>query len=96
MSHTPGPFEIGDRVDAAGNPDKLGSFVAIDSKDWLALAIVCIDNEGTNPQGMANARLFAAAPDLLGALKEVVAISDRKHNAWDKAHIAISKAEGRS
>lgn len=43
----------------------------------------------------ANARLIAAAPDLLDALKEVVALSDRKHNAWDKAHAAIAKAEGR-
>ncbi len=38
-------------------------------------------------------RLLAAAPDLLEALKEVVALSDRKHNAWDKARDAIAKAE---
>ena len=40
----------------------------------------------------ANACLIAAAPDLLEALQQVVAISDRKHEAWDKAHAAIAKA----
>ena len=43
---------------------------------------------------LANARLMAAAPDLLAALKEVVRLSDRKHDAWDAARIAIAKAEG--
>ena len=38
------------------------------------------------------ATLFAAAPDLLEALIEVVRISDRKHDAWDKAKAAINKA----
>jgi hypothetical protein len=38
--------------------------------------------------------LMDAAPDLLKALQEVVAISDRKHDAWDRAHAAIAKALG--
>lgn len=42
-----------------------------------------------------DALLIAAAPDLLEALQEVVAISDRKHDAWDKAKAAIAKALGR-
>lgn len=37
----------------------------------------------------------AVAPELLAALKEVVSLSDRKHNAWDKAHAVIAQAEGR-
>lgn len=40
-------------------------------------------------------RLMAAAPDLLEALQRVVAISDRKHDAWDAAKAAIAKALGR-
>lgn len=32
--------------------------------------------------------------ELLSALQEVVAISDRKHDAWDRAHAAIDKAKG--
>ena len=42
-----------------------------------------------------DARLIEAAPDLLAALKAVVRISDRKHDAWDAAHAAIAKAEGK-
>jgi hypothetical protein len=37
--------------------------------------------------------LAAVAPDLLEALKEVVAISDRDHDAWDRAKAAIARAE---
>jgi hypothetical protein len=47
-----------------------------------------------SPEG--DCRLIAAAPDLLQALKAVVALSDRKHDAWDAAHVAIAKAEGKS
>lgn len=43
-------------------------------------------------EGAANARLIAAAPDLLAALKEVVRLSDRQHDAWDAARAAIAKA----
>jgi hypothetical protein len=42
--------------------------------------------------GESDAKLIAAAPDLLEALREVVRISDRKHPAWDKAKSAINKA----
>jgi hypothetical protein len=44
----------------------------------------------------ANAHLIAAAPDLLAALERIVAISDRKHDAWDDAKAAIAKAKGES
>lgn len=42
----------------------------------------------------ADARLIAAAPDLLAALEEVVSLSDRDHAAWDRARAAIAKAKG--
>lgn len=41
----------------------------------------------------AHKAVHVAGPDLLDALIGVVAISDRKHEAWDKAHAAIAKAE---
>jgi len=41
-----------------------------------------------------DAHLIAAAPDLYNALEEVIRISDRKHDAWDKAKAALAKARG--
>ena len=56
---------------------------------------ICDKVRGGSPEeSQANARLIAAAPELLEALREVVALSDRKHDAWDKAKAAITKAEG--
>jgi len=43
----------------------------------------------------ANARLIAAAPELLEALKGVVRVADRATDEFDAARAAISKAEGR-
>lgn len=40
--------------------------------------------------------LQALRDELLAALEEVVAISDRKHDAWDRARAAIAKAKGPS
>jgi hypothetical protein len=42
------------------------------------------------------AALTAERDELLDALKEVVRISDRKHDAWDKAKAAMARAEGRT
>lgn len=44
------------------------------------------------PEARANARLMAAAPDLLESLQEIIAITDRDHIAWDRAKAAIEKA----
>lgn len=42
----------------------------------------------------ADARLIAAAPDLLKALEAVVAVADRKTVEFDLARAAIAKARG--
>jgi hypothetical protein len=39
-----------------------------------------------------DAKLITAAPELLKALIDIVKISDRRHDAWDKAKEAIEKA----
>jgi hypothetical protein len=50
------------------------------------------DVAGGEDVAEANARLIAAAPDLLAALQEVVAIADRKTDAFDRARAALAKA----
>ena len=47
----------------------------------------------TQKQWEADASLLAAAPDLLEALKAVVAVADRKTVEFDRARAAIAKAE---
>lgn len=57
--------------------------------------VPCHENSfATDQESRANAKLMAAAPDLLEALKEVIKISDRNDDAWDKAKAAIAKAVG--
>lgn len=47
-------------------------------------------------QALANAYLIAAAPDMLAALKAVVAVADRSTVEFDAARAALAKAEGRA
>lgn len=57
------------------------------------LDIAIAEMEGVADQTIAEiARLRASNAELLAALKKVIAISDRKHDAWDAAHAAIAKA----
>jgi hypothetical protein len=94
MSYTKGDWKV-ERVpiQSAGGSNtcfQIGPFKACIYDDWRQYqeyGITTLENE-------ANARLISAAPDLLEALQEVVAISDRKHDAWDKAKAAIAKALG--
>ena len=79
---TPGPWY------ARPDPDKiLNDDWCIGSGKELDDIAICAEN---------NAHLIAAAPDLYNALEEVIRISDRKHDAWDKAKAAIAKARGKA
>lgn len=89
-NHTPGPWEL----------HKQSTLLMVGDCDWSlhteeagAFLLFC---HHPDAPAKANAHLIAAAPELLAALKEVVAISDRKHDAWDMARAAIAKAEGHS
>ena len=87
--HTPGPWFWHYGIDGDTKMDVLTSSTSkvCDFGDCETYYPI----EGT-PPNEADAKLIAAAPELLEALIEVVAISDRKHDAWDKAKAAIKKA----
>ena len=58
----------------------------LDEDQCTAKGCSCISED------IANAKLIAAAPELLEALIEVVRISYRDHIAWNKAKEVIKKA----
>ena len=67
--HTPGPWETGN-----GSPGEYGSGYAICSKSRIVARVLGFGYPlglGRSPQSDANARLIAAAPDLLEALLRV-------------------------
>jgi hypothetical protein len=84
--HTPGPWII------------TGSMISSDDDTTVCLLTSYRD---MTPRQTANARLIAAAPELLRALQEIVDAADGK--GWEqldagfgKARAAIAKAEGKS
>ena len=74
--HTPGPWNIGTGWIYAGPVTNA--------------RIICEFKE--HPGNDGNARLIAAAPDLLAALEGVLRVADRKTNEFDAARAAIAKA----
>jgi hypothetical protein len=99
--HTPGPWEVG--TPGNGEPgyiycnNSLGSAVAIAYGMPLALTVF------SRAEEEANARLIAAAPELLAALKKCAAVCAGETlsksaitSALDAARNAIAAAEGRS
>lgn len=92
MTHTPGPWQIdyGKKyprgVSRVNRTDALGGINSI--VRWNGIGMP------SSVEGHANARLIAAAPELLAALKAVVAIADRRTDEFDAARAAIAKATG--
>jgi hypothetical protein len=102
VRHTPGPWTC--RVKKPFVPDA-GGTVMIDAPGWLGIAKVYLHCTG-GAEGEANARLIAAALDLLAACealpldREFEDAADFKDNAsrllraMDLARAAITKAKG--
>ena len=90
VAHTPGPWY-------SNVNDLVGGWI-VATVDLPASEVNCEQDREVADliSNEANARLIAAAPELLAALKEVVAIADRQTVEFDKAHAVIAKAEGRS
>jgi hypothetical protein len=86
--HTPGPWRS--LIIAPNNMDSGTTMVA--TPNGSGLAIDCADSGLTFAESAANARLIAAAPDLLEALKGVLRVADRATDEFDAARAAIAKA----
>ncbi len=94
--HTPGPWKF-----SAESIDPEWSVVTTAGGSVIA-------NVNDRHDQLANARLIAAAPDMLEALSKLMDLNDnsgpfggeiledRITRAWDAARAAIAKAEGRS
>ena len=106
--HTPGPWSVPHFAQ-----DEVGCDCAYVLCDGVmgAVCTITVSKEGDDPpieQAKANARLIAAAPDLLAALKRVENSWRDKYTGpedpramarfsiWREMLAAIAKAEGRS
>ena len=97
---TPGPWEVEDVRANYVYAARTGAHYAIDGKDFRPALIL---GDGTENRGVAeaNARLIAAAPDLLEACNKLLAAANC-HYHWrvilseygEMARAAIAKAEG--
>ena len=89
-SHTPGPWE--DCLESKG------IIRSVNSKQPNAIESIVARTEIENPEERANARLIAAAPDLLEAAKLSLKMLEfnpgKDHPACDILRAAIKKAEG--
>ena len=107
--HTPGPWSVGEvshkkqRVDI----DSRSYDEFMDNQRWTGLARTygCEDYPEKGSEAMmANARLIAAAPELLEALRGMLALDEEHHQRGHcdddvcaevrKARAAIAKAKG--
>lgn len=90
--HTPGPWYR----------STSGRYIRYDMPPMTGANVCDLDVFGGPPdEAEANARLIAAAPDLLAACKLVVACykgttAHEQVPAWEAVLAAIAKAEGRS
>ena len=89
--HTPGPWKYGSKLTFSEN--HRGFSVWQIHHGWALASVQPADADGN--EGEANARLIAAAPDLLEALKRVALILGSQHAALEVIDAAIAKAEGK-
>ena len=94
MKHTPGPWHVGEERGFANN-----RVWAVDRKHPIAMLLSQgMSPPDLDPEAQANAKLIAAAPDLLAALETLckalapIRATKATLEAYDKAKAAIAKA----
>lgn len=89
--HTPGPWKL--------KKDRRTDCIEILGDGWGLANLSPLLRAGGVTENEANARLFAAAPDMLEALKdaecELSVQRTINSHVFDKVSAAINKAEGR-
>lgn len=96
MSHTPGPWAVGGE---SGNDGEAEEIVAADRTIcWTADTFTDEEGAAITDEDRANARLIAAAPELLAACKYL--LENAEAAGWSEfmladARAAIANAEGR-
>lgn len=95
-THTPGPWAA--RMNSARTAFYIENPQQREGDGYVARCLYWTQNIPGCPslkQAESNARLIAAAPDLLAALEYVMtAHGEQLHDAFDQAHKAIAKARG--
>lgn len=91
--HTPGPWRAFDASDM--HEPHLGPVFVVGPERFHTVAEVRPGetDDDLPAQTPANARLIAAAPDLLAALEGVLRVADRATVEFDAARAAIAKAK---
>lgn len=95
MPHTPGPWFLFGNDHCVGGPTN-------DPEQPTAGIAMCAMRLRTPQETTANARLIAAAPDLLASLEEFVCYRGGANNpiedqyVMDRAEAVIAKAKGQS
>lgn len=104
--HTPGPWMLPHFANPESKCD-CGYVLNEDYMGCIAEVKYSVDGDQADnppwPEAQANARLIAAAPDLLEALQELIAMDEAQvfvKDPWDasfaKAKAAVAKARGAS
>ncbi len=102
MKHTPGPWEVG--LDTLGSPVVVARKYAVATLSWCGFNMGGWHKGGPNAEAKrieisANARLVAAAPELLEALKALLddapfSMNPESAAIHQQAVDVIAKAEG--
>lgn len=93
MKHTPGPWHEG-ALNGAGSIFCDGDYRMDNEHGATVLYPIALINYGPDPEeDSANARLIAAAPELLAALEAFIDEANTK-NVRQMARAAIAKAKG--
>jgi hypothetical protein len=93
-AHTPGPWYLSEYKGEGVHNIFIcakGSFMTLADMLPIQGEVALVDMNAVHVDTPANARLIAAAPELLEALKGVVAVADRETDEFIRARAVIAK-----